>query len=366
MRTEEFVVHLTYQCPLTCSHCCFSSDMSKSGNLSLEQVLQAIEEASRIKTVRKIEFVGGDPFLHCDILEKACAHATSLGLASAAVTSAYWAGSYDRALRTLRPIADAGLSLITLSYDDMHAEFVKSKTIVNAYRAARLLDVKVKIAITLQPGSMIDRDFIINLLDAGDDPGLVIYETFINSTGRALDGVDKAKLKERRSNERVYLGACSSVLRHVSLTAEGHLMSCCGVLPYRQALSIGEFGQQPVDEAVRDAFANPVLNWLAFEGPVEILKQITRHTAQPLEDGDFDGICHACDVLFSNPLYAELLEAALPAKLASLAVQQTVYELAELYEKPVPPRTNPHPQNTDRDSAVPRRTLEDATGRHHR
>lgn len=334
MRAEEFVIHLTYQCPLTCSHCCFSSDMSKTGNLSLAEVLKAIDEASRIATVRKVEFVGGDPFLHPEILEPACARARALGLSSAAVTSGYWAGSYDRAVRTLKPLVAAGLSLITLSYDDMHADFVKPKTIINAYKAARALGIQVKIAVVLEPDCTIDRAYIVDLLDAQGDDALIIYETFVNSTGRALAESSEQERDRRRADERTYLGGCSSALRHISLTAEGHLMPCCGVLPYREELSIGEFGAQPVDAAIRDAFDDPVLKWLAFEGPVEILKQITRDTDAPLSDADFDGICNACDVLFSSPRYVDLLQAALPDKLNSLAIQQAVYEAAGLYEAP--------------------------------
>lgn len=339
MSDTELVIHLTYRCPLACSHCCFSSDMSREGHLDLDEILQAIDDASRLPSMRRLEFVGGDPFMHADLMLVATRHARERGFHTVgAVTSAYWAGSAERARRELEPLAEAGLSVLTISFDDMHAEFVRSKVVGNAYRAARDLGLLTKVAVTLQPGCSIDRAAVLDILGAGEDDAgtLIVYETFINSVGRAKSSASSADLAARRRDERVYRGGCGSVLRNFSVTADRYVEPCCGVIPYQSALSSGRLGERPLDEMILEACDDPVLKWLAFEGPVEILKQITRDDAVPAIDEDFDGICTACEALFSSPGNLEKLQAALPDKQHSLAIQELIYRAAGLFDPPSP------------------------------
>lgn len=333
---QELVINLTYRCPLRCSHCCFSSDMSFSAHLSLDEVLGAIDDAARIESIGRIDFVGGDPFLHTDIMEAAFRHACRYGISPAVVTSAYWATTEERALAILAPLVSAGLARITISYDDQHAEFLKEKNIVHAHHAARALGIAVKIAIVVSPGARIDGAYMARLLGLSEegDERTHIYETYINSTGRALESASEEDLEERRQSDKAYLGPCLSALRQFSINADGKVQPCCGVIPYRDGLGIGELGKMSVDQMIREAYQNPVMLWLAFEGPVAILRQITANTDNPLTDADFDGICNACDVLFTNPRYIDLLREAIPAKAESLSIQAALLKALDIYRPP--------------------------------
>ena len=337
MSGAELVIHLTYKCPLACSHCCFSSDMSKEGHLSLEEVIQSIDEASQVKGMRSLEFVGGDPFLHSDLILAATLHARELGFGKiGAVTSAFWAGSAERALQELTPLVDAGFNELTISFDDMHAEFVKPKVVLNAFQAAMQLGLMVKIAVTLEPESEVDRDYILDLLDARnmDDSKLVVYETFVNSVGRAKTSATAKVLNARRTDARVYRGPCGSVLRNFSVTADRYVEPCCGVIPYQSELSIGTLGEEPLDRMIAKACDDPVMKWLAFEGPVAIMKHITRNDTVPRIDEDFDGICMACEALFSSAENVQKMHEALPEKLGSLALQETIYRAVGIFNPP--------------------------------
>ncbi len=195
---RELVIHLTYQCPLKCAHCCFSSDMTQAGHLPEAQVQQAIDQAAQIHSMERVNFVGGEPFLHQGILESACRHAREHGLRASATTSAYWATTEVRAIEVLAPLAEAGLDRIIISYDDPHAAFLREKNIVNAYRAARTLGVFAKIAVVVEPGCRIDKNYMASLLGLpleGDETG-EIYETTINSTGRAREDASEEQFEE--------------------------------------------------------------------------------------------------------------------------------------------------------------------------
>jgi len=333
---QEIVINLTLRCPLKCAHCCFSSDMFQGGHLDLASVLRVIEEAAAVPTIERINFVGGDPFLHQDIMEEAFHHASSKGLQCSATTSAYWATSADKALKILSPLVKSGLSRIILSYDDPHAEFVAEHKIVNAFQAARALNIETYIAIAIEPGAIINREYMERLLGIPPEgiEFVKVYETAINSTGRALEEATKEQIESRRTNDLAYRGPCLSILRQISIHSDGKLVPCCGVLPVREGLQMGDIFNDSLETSLSQAYDNPVFKWIAFEGPVAILRQITASTDHPLRDEDFDGICNACDVLFSNPKYMQLLRDALPAKEPSLHLQEELYKSLGLFQPP--------------------------------
>ena len=334
---QYLAIHVTYRCPARCDHCCFSSDPYKHGALDVETVLKAIDEASKVLSLKLVGFTGGDPFLHADILAKAIGHAKSYGLGTRVVTSAYWASSETKAFQSLQALASIGLDEITISYDDSHAPFVKERNIVNAYLSARRLGILTAVNVCIQPSSKITKPYIENLLSAkSHDPEalLIIYESWINSTGRAFEEPSFELKNARKSQSGAYRGPCPHVLRGPTITPSGQILACCGVIPFREGLQIGTVGEDTIGSALSRAYSSPVLKWIAFEGPVSIMKQITANTDDPVEDASFDGICNACDVMFSTPEYTRLLRDALPKKSLSLKLQEFIYSEAGLFKPP--------------------------------
>lgn len=330
-------IHLTYRCPLSCAHCCFSSDGYKLGHQDLAQITRLIDEALLLGTIRFVGFTGGDPFLHQDILHEAIRYASQKGLRTRVVTSAYWATSPEKATRTLASLADAGLKEMTVSYDDAHAEFVKAPNIRHAYHTARKLGVFTAVTICLEPECKIDRNVVLDILreDATDPlPLLQVFESRVTSTGRALEGESLNRLNARSNDRDVYRGPCPHVLRQPTVTPTGQIMACCGTLPFRKGLCIGDVKTHSINQAINAAYQDDIMRWLAFEGPVEILKYITSDTDTPFHDRDFDGICHACDVLFSSERLQTLLAEKVLEKKESLRIQAAIYEGVGLLRSP--------------------------------
>ncbi len=104
-----------------------------------------------------------------------------------------------------------------------------------------------------------------------------------------------------------------------------------------KGLEIGRIGKDSVEDVIPRAFDSLVYQWIAFEGPVALLCQITADTDNPFKPEDFDGICHACEVLFSSDEHQALLARALPGKRASLQLQEDLYTALGWYK---PPRTD--------------------------
>lgn len=324
VQPSALVVNVTLQCPLKCAHCCYSSDMFKAGHMSAADVKLAITQAATIPTIRIVHFIGGDPFLHPDILKESIAHASGLGLGAGITTSAFWAKSAAHASEVLGGLGDVGLTELTISYDDAHAKFLRFKYIVNAVGAAISCGIKLRVAVVIEPASKITADSLRVDLGLENDNTVQIYETSINSTGRATEQ-ESAELRERAQHDQVYRGSCQSVLRNIQVTSEGDIIPCCGVLPHHKSMMVGNLLQDGVSASVKCATSDPLYQWISEEGPVAILGKITENDVHPLRPEQFDGVCTACDRMFSSPEL--LLRARKQATLRTDAWQQAAQTL---------------------------------------
>jgi hypothetical protein len=307
--------------------------MTKKGVLSLETVIQLIDQAAALTTLDSVGFTGGDPFLHLDVLEGAIRFATARSLKTRIVTSSYWAVSYDKAVTKLKPLVAAGLSELCLSYDDSHVKFVAEQNIINAYKVADHFGINITIYMSTDVGDHIDGAHVrrqLGVVDGEVHPRLSIVEAHVNSTGRAAVTASSHQ-KRLRAQRTMHLGPCPSILRQPAVTPSGKLLPCCGTTPFREGLCIGDIATDTIAVAMTKAYKNDLYKWIAFEGPVAVLKQITADTDAPLTEDDFDGICHACDVLFSSDYYQELARRYLEQKSDSLRLGELILSAVGLF-----------------------------------
>jgi len=304
----DLVLNVTLRCPLHCSHCCYRSEAKLSDAMCQSHMEQAIRDAASLGSVRTVHFNGGDPFLLPELMLSGIRLAHGFGMRTAAVTSAFFADTPDRATATLAPMAAAGLSEISVSYDDMHAVYITPRHLVNLVDAAEQLRLMVYVSVTIEPGSRIDRKHVAQLLGPGRDEARVrIYEVGINTTGRAADLADAASRTARAASAHAYRGPCNGVLRSIQVAGDGRILPCCGVLPHSDRMVIGHVdAPNGLAEALRRAAADPLWNAIASAGPVDLIVAATAGTDRALSAGEFDGICAACDRLFSDPRLLEL------------------------------------------------------------
>jgi MoaA/NifB/PqqE/SkfB family radical SAM enzyme len=306
---DILVLNVTLKCPLKCSHCCFSSDMFQGGHLSAEDIHLSIRQAAQLPTMEIVHFVGGDPMLHLELIADAVALASSLGLRTGITTSAFWAKSPAQARETLGRLRAAGLTELTLSYDDAHSAFVPLSFIRNALTAARDCGLLVRIAVVVEAAPRITAASLRIDLDLQNDHTIKIYETVVNSTGRAED-VDRETRTKRARHAEVYRGPCDSVLRTVLVDHNGGIRPCCGVLPQYETMKVGNILEEGIETAMRDAADDPLYRWIKLEGPVVVLATVTAADPVPMLAEDFDGICTACDRIFSSPEMLSRVRAA--------------------------------------------------------
>ncbi|PVX29360.1 radical SAM protein [Sphingomonas pokkalii] len=325
---RELVINVTLRCPLKCAHCCFSSDMFQHGHLALEDCLLAIRQAASVGGIEIVHFVGGDPFLHDDIMREAYAVARALGLRGGATTSAYWGKTAAHARKVLAPLAAAGLTELTISYDDSHAEFVRVDAIRNAVEAALELGLTLRIAVTISPGARLTAAGLRGMLALGERADVKIYETPINATGRASETVSAAPAVREFAKADAAHGPCLSVLRTFTVNHQGAILPCCGVLPHYEGLRVGTLAGG-MEQAVASAFADPLLKTLAFEGPAAVLDDL----GEPR--GCEAGVCEVCDRIFRDPAILARARERAQERLPRLVALETAFRGAGLFAPPL-------------------------------
>ena len=184
----------------------------------------------------------------------------------------------------------------------MHAAFVKESLLINAIKAAETLGLSCLIAVTCEPGSTIDKKYIDSLLARHNiEPEGKIYETVVNSTGRASQASEDLVASDRAQHESVYRGACHSVLQNIQVNHEGKVLPCCGVLPALDSMVIGKISQSgDLQKAINNAYNDDLLKWISLEGPIRVACEAAKISGEQLYPSDFDGNCTACNMLFQS------------------------------------------------------------------
>ena len=293
----------------------------------------AVEDAARIGTLKMVGFTGGEPFLYPRELSKLVAKANYHGLRTRVVTSATWSRNQAKTHQILSSMKQSGLDEISLSYDDAHAEYIPESNILNCIKYSIEFGVQLAINICVDVNSKITAKYVKNLLKTHnfDVTKIRFQETLINSTGRA------EQLESDRSIDgRRVVGPCDHVLRGPTVNPSGKILPCCGTIPYYAGLSIGEVSEtENICDALENAYSDPLMNWIAFEGPASILEQVTKGMPDQQFASDFDGNCSACDALFKNPIVLErAINMARGEKFQSLELQKFIYGSAGTYKTP--------------------------------
>jgi hypothetical protein len=306
----SFAIHVTYTCPLTCAHCCFSSSPTTRDQLSTATIIETINSLDE-STIQLVAFTGGEPFLLGDRLVAAVRTANGRGFKTRIVTSAFFATTVEGADRRLIPMRDAGLDELSISWDDFHEEFVEFECVKNAFWSAKRLGISVAVSIVQGATSRWDKARVQNELGLAATSNDVIAESPLNLTGRAEEKLSNAGLRPVRS-----VGPCPYVLTGPTLSAKNKLLACCGVIPETDELVIDDdYRPENLQESIDMSLRSPLLNWLHLRGPYAIAQWISNRYNISIPGLEaVGGNCQACKILFETPEISKVLHAAVAEK----------------------------------------------------
>ncbi len=270
---------LTYMCTLACEHCFVCSSPAAEGTFTLTQISQLLDQCRATGTVDTVYFEGGEPFLFYPLLVGGVREARKRGFAVGIVTNGYFATSGENARLFLEPLAELGLSDLSISDDVFHSGERSDNPARCAFAAANEMGLPASI-LALEPGA-----------SGPDTPGSpreekmgVITGGSIMFRGRAAETLSRfAPAHDWRDFTRCpYEDLIDPGRVHVD--PWGNIQIC-------QGISIGNVWQLPLQDimAQYSAFAHPVCGPLVQGGPARLADDLGYLPPHGVADA-----CHLC------------------------------------------------------------------------
>jgi hypothetical protein len=299
-----------------------NSGPERKEKLTYEAIRRVIDELRRSSPLRLVIFAGGEPTLLKNDLLDAIAYCDAMGILTRVVTNVSWATTFDTARKILVSMREAGLREVNFSADDYHLPYIPFERVGHAWRASKGLGFdSVSIANCYGPLSLVTPDYIQKQLGEEipcrwDSKGMALPmpkpapdgTLYILSNAKVLPlgrGRQTIKVQEYfvEKNQKRLDMPCPWAIKSAALSAEGHLVACCGTEAHGNAvLDFGSTLQHDTNALVRRANDDLVVNAIAYLGPAFVMKFIKEHEPSVPFKPAYGGICEICeDVVHRQP-----------------------------------------------------------------
>lgn len=293
---ETLALMPSWRCDIVCHHCVFSSAPHLRGRLEIDSALAAISELVRISSLRRVAVSGGEPFLDAEYLITIAKACVPLNLRFRAITNCSFALDESVAEKAIQPLAEIGIETLGISWDAFHAQFVDPLRVRNVIRAARRLNVPVRLtAVVTRVKGLAEV-----LKPLGDEAyELPITQVKCLPVGRAESRVPESELL---SPSRGDIGrSCRSDFDTVSLTPNGDVFPCCAVGGFTEGIRLGNFSTMTFAEMLKKRDWDSRWAILASQGPQYFLDLLSADEKQRLQLGSPQHDCVTCNKLFRTP-----------------------------------------------------------------
>ena len=274
---------LSYTCNCECDHCFLHCSPRAKGTFSVDQVTRVLDDARKIGGIEWIFYEGGEPLLFYPLLNESIRLASERGFKVGVVTNAYGAATPADARLWLNPLAESGLSHLSVSNDAFHygeeAATNAATPATFALAAAKALGIDTS-SIAIEPPRIEARE-----LDP-EGKGRPVIGGGAKFRGRAVDTLTAGLPLQpwRVLVECPYEDLATPSRVHVD--AFGYVHLC-------QGISMGNLWETPLSELVAGyrPDAHPICGPLLEGGPAALARALGVTPA----DGYVDE-CHLCSV----------------------------------------------------------------------
>jgi organic radical activating enzyme len=145
MNPEIVTFILTNRCISNCDHCEIFSSPFNNSVISTSLISKYLRKIKTQKSIKKIIFSGGEPFLYFSKIRKSIHEASTLGFHTGIWSSGYWQNSKEEFSLSISSLAQVGLNELFLSIDELHKN-KKLKDLLPSYKEiCNVLNVKLTI-----------------------------------------------------------------------------------------------------------------------------------------------------------------------------------------------------------------------------
>lgn len=274
---------LTYTCNFECDHCFLYSSPRSQGTFTIGQVTKVLDEAKKIGTVEWIFFEGGEPFLFFPLLVESVRRSRSKGFKVGVVTNGYGANSDEDAELYLKPLAEAGISSISISNDVFHYGEASENPATFALSAAKRLGIETS-SICIESPKIVG-----NSLNE-DGKGRPVVGGGAKFRGRAVEKLSDNLPLRPWYDLRVCPYEDLDSPGRVHVDPYGHVLIC-------QGISLGNMWEKPLSEIISTyrSTSHPICGPLSRGGPADLANKLG-----VTPDKGYIDECHFCYLIRRN------------------------------------------------------------------
>lgn len=318
------VLNYTMKCPLACDYCCYTCGPKRPETMEFEFALRLVDQAADLGVFGEFGFTGGEPLVFFEEIVALTTRMAERGIPFSMISACDWAVDEAKTRAYIDPLADRGMSVLTISHDPSHERWVPRE---HVYRVVdRVLARNVRVVIC---GSFYDDSTDLKKMfpEFVDHP-MVDYVTrvVLPTVGRSAN---KPIVAATYPNTDLKGGdTCYKRFYHdVTVFWDGEVYPCCSV--YNRAtpgISYGNLYDTPLAEIWDRISGSLFLRMIKRQGFTELL-DLLRERAPDLESRLPDpaatiGPCHMCNLLMKDPVTSrrvhEVFEAEERARVTEL------------------------------------------------
>lgn len=288
---NKLVLIMHKKCNAECSICCFSCNPESHEKLKLQNMLSYIDQAKDIEDITSISITGGEPFLEYRTLKQLVKKSTDNGMSVSTITNGYWATSYEKAYDWLSELQSLGLKHLNISHDKYHKEYVPSEYVKNLLDAALQLGIATTLVMVV-----IKKDNVGNIVD---DLGNGLYGTNFSispclpvgaATDYSNDNFDR--LLDTKGLRCVYG-------KNMVVGYDGMIFPCCSQVIYHMGLSVGNYKNMKLKEALFKLKNNALL-YLIRNEKMDFFIDIAKNNLHIELPEKVVNVCELCAKLFTK------------------------------------------------------------------
>ena len=259
MRKPQSVgLNLAARCNATCSHCCVASSPRAEARLSVEQVDRIVDDLIAHPDVREVGITGGEPLLQAKRVLSLIKRVSAAGMKTNLTTNGFWAITPERAARMIGDLESAGLSHLTISYDNFHAPYVKPERIRNALDAAS----NSRIPTILNMCVSRSHDSLDLLKELGDSALCVKVTRFpVQQCGAGLSIPNEDLIVKPLDKLKLRCPGFELIYHH-----DGKVYPCCSPPIFDTDMTLGDAGALTHEEFIKRGERNALLAVIRSRG----------------------------------------------------------------------------------------------------
>jgi pyruvate-formate lyase-activating enzyme len=319
----------TYQCNLTCPHCCVPIEWTD--RLDIATAIRFLEDA-HAHGIGTLGFTGGEPFLYSEFLHAVCGRAAQLGVRfDKIMTNGVWFRDLAHLNDELTRLADVGFTgKLGLSVDKFHGRHTDQAA--EFCRAARRIFQRDNIIalsyasrapnLGLEPAHDLARalDAVVEWSDTLHRYLLVSDDLTMTLNWNHLAPVERAeRLTGGWDGTWFAEDYCEGPGQALIVNPRGEVKPCCGFASDLDQLTIGNIHRDSVSRIIRQARRHPYVGKVFRQGLTAIRDEILARDPNALP-GATSNHCFFCWFVLSKNVAALPFSCAKSPKTGTLSL----------------------------------------------